>query len=162
MLRFCTSSLCIPFRLVAAICAMCKACTCHLRGEWWWFQGTSYRVGTRGSGVHGSWFGDQQASVLCGSWWCLILVNRTHSGFRSVPWGCEALSSPLLCFQMVHPCWSSQRSGGGGETEAGAWQTHKAGEARSSLRTYFLLWEKLRAEGASQGELPPGAGEAAA
>lgn len=88
-----------------------------------WFQGTSYRVGTRGSGVHGSRFGDQQASVLYGSWWCLIRANRTHSGFRSVPWGCEALSPPLLCFQMVHPCWSSQCSGGGSETEAGGWQT---------------------------------------
>ena len=43
-----------------------------------------------------------------------------------------------------------------------AGRPHKAGEARSSLCTHFLLWEKLQAEGASQRELPPGAGEAAA
>lgn len=50
---------------------------------------------------------------------------------------------------MVHPR-AGHLSAPGWETEAGAWQTHKAGEARSSLRTYFFCGRNW-AEGASQG-----------
>ena len=123
MCRFCTSSPCVTSRPAAAISVPRVKLVCATRGRGGGGQGTSYRVGTRGSGVHGSLFGDQQTSVLCGSWWRLIPVNRTHRGFRSTPWGCEPLSPPLLCPQMVHPCWLSQRSGGTSETEVGAWQT---------------------------------------
>ena len=123
MFRFCTSSPGVPSRPAAATSVLRAKLVCATRGRGGGRSGHQLQGGN--AGVWGTW---QLVWGSAGK--CLMrFLVASDPGYQDpqrlqiCARGCEPLSPPLLCPQMAHLCWSSQRSGGAGETEVGAWQT---------------------------------------